>query len=61
MFSFDNKRFTPHMTLLRNVKPFLGEIIVAPITFAAEDFVLARTIPLASGVRHEVMNRFPLC
>ena len=57
---FDDKRFVPHMTLLRRTRARAAEIAIAPIEFALHDFALLRTVPQDGGVRHEVIGRFPL-
>lgn len=59
-FSFDDKCFTPHMTLLRGAENATRSITFTPISFIAEDFALVRTVPRKRGVRHEIIARFPL-
>ena len=59
-FRFDAKRFVPHMTLLRKAHGKPAEMAIAPLEFAVRDFVLVRTLPVDSGVRYEVVSRFPL-
>lgn len=57
---FDNKRFVPHMTLLRRAGSRGTEMMVAPIELSVQDFVLVQALRTEKGARYEVIERFPL-
>lgn len=61
-FPTDRRPFHPHVTLLRNVRaaePALGQ--VPPISSAAREFCLVESVAQPRcGVRHQILQRWPL-
>ena len=56
----EDRRYSPHVTLVRDAgrKPAPRE--VAPLTWDAEDFVLVESVAVRGGVRYDVRRRWPL-
>lgn len=58
-FAFDNKKFCPHVTLLRQGR--CGAIPPLPdFLWEVRDFVLLRSAPRPEGAAYEIVQRWPL-
>jgi 2'-5' RNA ligase len=58
--AFDEKRFVPHMTLMRKARYAGPPTPVEPIDLDFRNFVLVRSISMRTGSQYEVMKRFAL-
>ena len=56
-FLSENHEFTPHVTLLRNVRHILEPQTIAPITWWADSFVLVESVTTEKGVRYLVLQK----
>lgn len=60
-FVFDQRPFTPHVTLLRKVdKTPEARSIEPPIYWSIDEFVLVQSVPEESGIRYEIVRRWSL-
>ncbi|MDD4929752.1 MAG: RNA 2',3'-cyclic phosphodiesterase [Gallionella sp.] len=58
-FEFEQRAYTPHVTLLRNARDEpLPEM--KPVRWQVREFVLLQSAPHNGGVQYRVMARFPL-
>ncbi|MGB8855338.1 MAG: RNA 2',3'-cyclic phosphodiesterase, partial [Burkholderiales bacterium] len=57
-FSFDEKPFVPHISLLRKSRSIGPGALNPPIEWAASGFALIESHSAADGVRYEVIKRF---
>lgn len=57
-FSFDEKPFVPHISLLRKSRSISPGELNPPIDWAASWFALIESQSTADGVRYEVIKRF---
>jgi len=60
-FSFDQRAYKPHVTLLRHAHWKDSPLpAMPPVLWKVADFVLVQSISESQGVRYEVLARFPL-
>jgi 2'-5' RNA ligase len=59
-FSFDRRAFVPHVTLLRKMQKEVATRQITPLIWPVREFVLVQSVPDATGVRYEVLRRWPL-
>jgi 2'-5' RNA ligase len=59
-FKFDDRRFVPHITLLRKANCPPGVIDSPPIVWHAQEFVLVRSTLLEDGPHYAIEKRWPL-
>ena len=59
-FMFDERRFVPHITLLRKANCPPGVIDSPPIVWDAHDFVLVRSTLQNDGPHYAIEKRWPL-
>ena len=59
-FLFENYKFTPHVTLLRNVRHVVESQTIAPITWLADSFVLVESVMTDQGVHYHVLQKWRL-
>ncbi len=56
----ERRAYQAHVTLARKAKRAVRLPLVAPVHWFAQDFVLVRSVSMPSGVRYEVIARWPL-
>ena len=59
-FKFDERRFVPHVTLLRKANCPNSAINCSPIAWPAHEFVLARSTLREGGPHYAIVQRWPL-
>jgi len=59
-FLFDNSKFSPHVTLLRNVGHVLEPQTITPITWRVGSFVLVESVTTDQGVSYQILQKWPL-
>lgn len=60
-FELDRRPYAPHLTLLRNARCDRAELPhLAPVEWAANDFVLVRSVTTEEGAAYEILGRWPL-
>ena len=55
----EDRRYVPHVTLLRNARTAPGRTRIAPIAWHAREFVLVESVAAGGGSRYEVIARWP--
>jgi 2'-5' RNA ligase len=56
----DERPYVPHVTLVRNARRAPKRRTLGPLAWHADDFVLVESVPAGSGVRYDVIGRWPL-
>ncbi|HSH54566.1 MAG TPA: RNA 2',3'-cyclic phosphodiesterase [Methylotenera sp.] len=56
----ESHEFTPHVTLLRNVRHVLEPQPITPITWRVDSFVLVESVTTDQGVRYHVLQKWRL-
>lgn len=60
-FSFDQRTFKPHVTLLRHAHWRDSPLpVMSPVVWNVHDFVLVQSVSEGQDMRYEVLARFPL-
>lgn len=59
-FPFDQRAFSPHVTLLRNVRHALESQTITPIMWRIDAFALMESVTTDQGVRYQMLQRWPL-
>jgi RNA 2',3'-cyclic 3'-phosphodiesterase len=60
-FTFDQRSYKPHVTLMRHSKWSDTALpAMPPLMWSMRDFVLVQSVSAGQGVRYEVLARFPL-
>lgn len=59
-FEFDDRKFTPHVTLLRKTERVLQSQQVVPVDWRVRDFVLVQSAEENGAVRYRILRRWPL-
>lgn len=59
-FRFDERKYLPHITLLRKANCPSGVIETQPIAWPAKSFVLVRSILRENGAHYTIVQRWPL-
>lgn len=59
-FQFEAYEFTPHVTLLRNVRHVLESLTITPITWWVDSFVLVESVMTDQGARYHVLQKWRL-
>ncbi|MBV8465112.1 MAG: 2'-5' RNA ligase family protein, partial [Burkholderiales bacterium] len=58
-FSFDRKRFKPHVTLLRNARRAAQSQTVKPLGWPVDRFLLVESVTESAGARYHILAEFP--
>lgn len=59
-FLFNSNQFTPHVTLLRNVKHVLERQTITPVTWWVDSFVLVESVMTEQRAIYHVLQKWPL-
>ena len=54
------KDYTPHLTFLRKAYKPLDDLLVEPVHWQVNEFVLVESVTTDRGARYQVINRWPL-
>lgn len=59
-FELEKRKFTPHVTLVRDAQYAAMPGVLAPLPWRVEEFVLVRSQRLPRGSQYEIVARWPL-
>jgi len=59
-FGLDSTRFSPHITLLRNVERILAPQDFSPISWQVNSFVLVESVISSHGAHYRILKEWPL-
>lgn len=59
-FHFDQRSFTPHVTLLRKMAHTPPTQSIAPISWRVHEFVLVQSVSETERVHYRILGRWPL-
>ena len=59
-FHFDQRAFTPHMTLLRKMTHTPEAHAIAPISWRVHEFVLVQSVSGMEQMHYRILGRWPL-
>ena len=55
---FDNTKFNPHLTLLRNVEHILAAQNFTPVTWQVNSFVLVESVTAKQGTQYRILREW---
>ena len=56
----DMRPYRAHMTMMRKVRQFNGDVSIPPLVWQTSSFVLVKSVTYSEGVKYEVIREWPL-